>query len=177
VPLDLPVDRCRCDTLLPLVGHLPPPLSLPSARWCAAPCQANAPRERVRVGLDLVADRATAAHHQPCQDSAVRCAKTRCHPPPPSAHSPHRQLQGGLGSTCSTMWVKQHVTQGNKAKHPHKNSARRAAVAVILGTVIVNALVPTMRTLPRPTNQVRSRVPSVRGALPFQLERKKNQDS
>jgi hypothetical protein len=52
----------------------------------------------------------------------------------------------GVGSTCLMAWVKQLVTQGNKANRPRESHAQCTAVAVILGTIIVNALVPTTRT-------------------------------
>jgi hypothetical protein len=75
-PPDLPIDHCRCNTSLPPVSRLPSSFSLPSVRWCVAPCQASAPRVRVRVDLDLVTDQATAAHRRSCQDSAVCVHRT-----------------------------------------------------------------------------------------------------
>jgi hypothetical protein len=43
----------------------------------------------------------------------------------------------------------------------------------VLGTIVINASVPTTRTTPRLTSQARPRVRNIRGTLPFQLLRYK----
>jgi hypothetical protein len=63
---------------------------------------------------------------------------------PSMTRGPRVHLSDDMGKTTGN--------SNNKAMRPHKSRARRAAVAVILGTTAVNASMPMMQTTQRLTN-------------------------